>query len=121
MKCFAIAAPGLEPVLEEELRELGIKGKAIPGGVEWNGSESSIALANLWSRIASRIVVRIGDAKAIRNLYAQLGNVARAKFDGWDVAMLSASKAMDSQTQIEFEEKFKTTNGGIPVRLVVSS
>ena len=64
MKCFAIAAPGLEPLLEDELRELGIKGKAVPGGVEWNGSESSVAIANLWSRIASRVVVRIGEFSA---------------------------------------------------------
>lgn len=64
MKCFAIAAPGLEPLLADELRELGIKGTAVPGGVEWNGSESSIAIANLWSRIASRVVVRVGEFNA---------------------------------------------------------
>jgi putative N6-adenine-specific DNA methylase len=64
VKCFAIAAPGLEPALAEELRELGIKGAAVPGGVEWNGSESSIAIANLWSRIASRVVVRVGEFNA---------------------------------------------------------
>jgi putative N6-adenine-specific DNA methylase len=64
MKCFAIAAPGLEPLLEEELKELGIKGTAVPGGVEWTGSESSVALANLGSRIASRVIVRIGEFSA---------------------------------------------------------
>jgi putative N6-adenine-specific DNA methylase len=64
MKCFAIAAPGLEPLLEDELKELGIKGKAVPGGVEWTGSESSVAIANLWSRLASRVVVRIGEFSA---------------------------------------------------------
>jgi putative N6-adenine-specific DNA methylase len=64
MKCFAIAAPGLEPLVEDELKELGIKGKAVPGGVEWNGSESSVAIANLWSRLASRVVVRIGEFSA---------------------------------------------------------
>jgi putative N6-adenine-specific DNA methylase len=62
---------------------------------------------------------RVGDSKAIRNLYAQVGNMARAKFHGWDLAMLSANKALDAQTQVDFEEKFRTTNGGIPVRLVV--
>ena len=64
MKCFAIAAPGLEPLLADELKELGIKGTAVIGGVEWNGSESSVAMANLWSRIASRVVVRIGEFNA---------------------------------------------------------
>jgi putative N6-adenine-specific DNA methylase len=62
---------------------------------------------------------RIGDAKAIRNLYAQLGHMARAKFHGWELAMLSAHKTLDDQTQIDFEERFRTSNGGIPVRLVV--
>jgi putative N6-adenine-specific DNA methylase len=64
MKCFAIVAPGLEALLADELQELGIKGTAMAGGVEWNGSESSIAMANLWSRIASRVVVRIGEFSA---------------------------------------------------------
>lgn len=62
---------------------------------------------------------RVGDSKAIRNLYAQFGNTARAKFHGWELAMLSANKTLDAQTQVDFEERFKTTNGGIPVRLVV--
>ncbi|MEO5567605.1 MAG: class I SAM-dependent RNA methyltransferase [Gemmatimonadaceae bacterium] len=64
LKCFAIAAPGLEPLLEAELRELSIKCKAVTGGVEWAGSESSVAIANLWSRLASRVVVRIGEFRA---------------------------------------------------------
>jgi putative N6-adenine-specific DNA methylase len=64
MNCFAICAPGLEPLLEAELTDLSIKCRAVPGGVEWTGSESSIAIANLWSRIASRVVVRIGEFRA---------------------------------------------------------
>jgi putative N6-adenine-specific DNA methylase len=64
MKCFAIAAPGLEPLVQEELMELGIKGTAVPGGVEWDGSESSVAIVNLWSRIASRVIVRIAEFRA---------------------------------------------------------
>jgi putative N6-adenine-specific DNA methylase len=64
MKCFAIAAPGLEPLVEAELKELSIKCTAVHGGVEWAGSESSVAIANLWSRIASRVVVRVGEFTA---------------------------------------------------------
>ena len=62
--CFAICAPGLEPLLLDELAELSIKGEAVAGGVEWHGSMSTIALANLWSRIASRIVLRVGNFHA---------------------------------------------------------
>ncbi|HEY6219576.1 MAG TPA: THUMP domain-containing protein, partial [Gemmatimonadaceae bacterium] len=64
MDCFAIAAPGLEELIAAELADLSIQGTVVPGGVEWSGSESTIALANLWSRIASRIVVRVGQFRA---------------------------------------------------------
>jgi putative N6-adenine-specific DNA methylase len=62
---------------------------------------------------------RIGDSDAIRNLYAQAGHVARAKFAGWDFAMLSPGPALEGQTQLDLMEKFRTSNGGIPVRLAV--
>jgi putative N6-adenine-specific DNA methylase len=62
--CFAICAPGLEPLVHDELTELSIACEPIPGGVAWRGSSSTIALANLWSRIATRIVVRIGSFRA---------------------------------------------------------
>jgi putative N6-adenine-specific DNA methylase len=62
---------------------------------------------------------RISASNDIRNLYAQLGNIARAKFTGWELALLSSNKALEAQTQVDFEERFRTTNGGIPVRLVV--
>src|ERR1051325_4970388 len=64
MDCFAIAAPGLEELIAAELADLSIQGTVVPGGVEWSGSESTIALANLWSRIAPRIVVRVGQFRA---------------------------------------------------------
>jgi putative N6-adenine-specific DNA methylase len=64
MECFAICAPGLEPLVRDELAELSISGEVIPGGVTWNGSNSTVALTNLWSRIATRIVVRIGNFRA---------------------------------------------------------
>jgi putative N6-adenine-specific DNA methylase len=64
LECFAICAPGLEPLVRAELADLSIAGEATPGGVTWQGSSSTIAIANLWSRVATRIVVRIGTFKA---------------------------------------------------------
>jgi putative N6-adenine-specific DNA methylase len=64
LDCFAICAPGLEPLVHDELTELSIACEPIPGGVSWRGSSSTIALANLWSRIATRVVVRIGGFRA---------------------------------------------------------
>jgi len=44
--------------------------------------------------------------------------VARAKCTGWDLVLLSADRALEAQVGIPFTERFATSNGGIPVRLV---
>ena len=62
--------------------------------------------------------VRVGDRKALRDLYAQLGNVARARFGGWTLAMLSADAELDRQLRLPLATAFRTRNGGLPVRLV---
>jgi len=52
---FAVAAPGLEEVVETELRNLGMQGVTrVVGGVEWRGGEEAVWQANLWLRSASR-------------------------------------------------------------------
>jgi putative N6-adenine-specific DNA methylase len=56
----------------------------------------------------------------LRDLYARLGTVARNRFGGWTLAVLSAGRQMDAQLAVPLEEVLKTTNGGIPVHLVVS-
>jgi putative N6-adenine-specific DNA methylase len=62
--------------------------------------------------------VRASSGSEVRNLYAQLGNVARAKCPGWTVAFLSADRAMDAQLKLPLREALKFKNGGIPVRLM---
>jgi len=62
--------------------------------------------------------VRVGDRKRLRDLYAQLGNVLRARCPGWDVAMLTAHPELEHQTGLALEPSFETTNGGIRVRLM---
>src|SRR6185503_10123810 len=64
--------------------------------------------------------VRVGERVRLRNLYAQLGNVLRAQRAGWALALLSADTQLERQADLEFEERFRTKNGGIPVRLVVA-
>lgn len=61
---FAIAAPGLEPIVVAELDRLGIAGTIEHGGVAWTGTLESVAHANLWLRTASRVVVRVAEFRA---------------------------------------------------------
>jgi 23S rRNA G2445 N2-methylase RlmL len=65
--------------------------------------------------------VRIGDSDRLRNLYAQLGNVAREKRPGWTLALLSADRKLERQLHLDLYERFRTRNGGIPVRLVTAA
>jgi putative N6-adenine-specific DNA methylase len=62
--CFAVAAPGLEPIVAKELRALGERPRAEPGGVSWRGDWLSVMRANLWLRSATRVLVRIAKFEA---------------------------------------------------------
>ncbi len=58
---FAVCAPGIEPVLEAEVRALGLRGHAVAGGVEVHGGLPEALRLNLWSRTASRVLLRMGE------------------------------------------------------------
>ena len=61
---------------------------------------------------------RVGEGVALRNLYAQLGNLARRRLGGWSVALLSAHRDLERQTGLPLEAILRFRNGGLPVRLV---
>ena len=62
---WAVAAPGLEPLLEAELRALGFAdATSSPGGVSFACDGAGLARANLHSRLASRVVVRLAAFRA---------------------------------------------------------
>lgn len=61
---------------------------------------------------------RVGDPGSLRNLYSQLGKTLRSKAHGYSVAMLSADRKLEAAMKIPLEAEFRTTNGGIPVRLM---
>ena len=63
--------------------------------------------------------IRVGERDPLRNLYAALGRTLRERCPGWTLALLSADRALEGQVGVRFEERFRTSNGGIPVRLVV--
>lgn len=58
MELFATCAWGLESVLGEELRTLGLdKVRPLTGGVSFHGDMRAVCTALLWSRVASRILL----------------------------------------------------------------
>lgn len=63
--------------------------------------------------------VRVGDAERVRDLWAQLGNVLRARARGWRVVLLSPDAALERQLRMSLQVVAQTSNGGIPVRFVV--
>lgn len=76
LEIFAVAPPGLEPLLAEEARGLGLAGvEAVPGGVSFSGGWPEVWRANLWLRGASRVLVRLGAFRALH--LAQLDKRAR--------------------------------------------
>lgn len=80
---FAVAAPGLEAVVANELRALGIEPrKTVTGGVVFSGDLATVARANLHLRAASRVLIRLGafDAPGRRELVARAKKVALERF-----------------------------------------
>jgi hypothetical protein len=63
----------------------------------------------------------VGEADRLRNLYAQLGKVARARCPGWTMVLLSASRELERQVGVPFAGLLRTSNGGIPVRVVMGT
>jgi putative N6-adenine-specific DNA methylase len=63
--------------------------------------------------------VRVGESDRVRDLWAQLGNVLRQRAPGWRVALLSPDAALERQLQIPLRVAAQTSNGGIPIRMMV--
>jgi putative N6-adenine-specific DNA methylase len=63
--------------------------------------------------------VRVGEADRVRDLWARFGQVLRERAPGWRVALLSPSAALERQLRIPVQVVAQTSNGGIPIRIVV--
>jgi putative N6-adenine-specific DNA methylase len=76
-QCLAQCPPGLEPILSRELDGLGVTGREVRGGVEWEGGWLSLIRANLELRVAGRILVTVGEfrARALGELERKAGAV----------------------------------------------
>lgn len=62
--------------------------------------------------------VRVSGAGDLRDLYARFGAVLGRRFAGWSVAVLSADPRLTGQLGMRLEERLRTSNGGIDVRLM---
>jgi putative N6-adenine-specific DNA methylase len=82
VRIFAVAAPGVEELLVAELRELGLPAEVVQGGVEWEGPMEHVQLANLHSRLATRVLVRIAEfrARTFHELERHAGRVPWSRY-----------------------------------------
>ena len=81
--CFAVVAPGLEPLALAEAQALGLPAKVEEGGggLAWRGDLRSVLTANVGMRIASRVLVRVAafEAKTFIELEKQGRRIAWAR------------------------------------------
>ncbi|HED64173.1 MAG TPA: RNA methyltransferase [Planctomycetes bacterium] len=80
---FATCAPGIEPVLHAEARELGLSGvERQVGGVAFRGTMRDAWRANLWLRTSIRVLLRVArfHARDDDELYRGAGEVAWERF-----------------------------------------
>jgi putative N6-adenine-specific DNA methylase len=80
---FAIVSPGLEKVAADELSHVGVAGvRCVHGGVTFRETLAGAARVNLWSRTATRILLRVGafDAPGRRELAARAARLPLEPF-----------------------------------------
>lgn len=65
---FVATTPGLEAPLAAELSALGFPGTAVPGGVTLEAPAGSYRTLNLWSRLASRVLLRVAEVPSVEAL-----------------------------------------------------
>jgi putative N6-adenine-specific DNA methylase len=82
-ECFAVAAPGLEPIVARELAARDVtRLHTISGGVTFHATTEQLYAANLWLRVASRVIVRLASfhASAFYELERHARRVAFERF-----------------------------------------
>jgi putative N6-adenine-specific DNA methylase len=87
VRWFAVAAPGLEAALAQELQAIellpaGGGAGAGSGGVELSGPLAAGFIANLRSRIATRVLLRLGEVDA-REFAVLRHRAAKLPFERW--------------------------------------
>lgn len=65
--------------------------------------------------------IRVGEREPLRNLYAVMGRTLVERAPGYTLGLLSADKQLEGHVGLPFRELFRTSNGGIPVHLVLAA
>lgn len=60
---FVVVTPGLEELAAEELGELGLSGTIVEGGLEVPGGMEAVYRVSMFSRLATRVLLRMGRAR----------------------------------------------------------
>lgn len=104
MKWYAVAHPGLEPVVAHELKELGVQGEVCAGGVRFDATpEAGLALLP-WLRTPSRLMLELvtGSARSIEEL---TGMVQRIPWKTWLLPDAKVEvKATAKESRLHFTE-----------------
>jgi putative N6-adenine-specific DNA methylase len=78
-----VCSPGLEPLLRDELIDLGIRRpRSITGGVTFDATTRQLYAVNVWSRIATRVLVRTTHFRA-RTFEALERGLATVDWQTW--------------------------------------
>jgi putative N6-adenine-specific DNA methylase len=116
-RIFCACAPGLEPVLEAELRSLGLSARAVAGGAEAEG-EDAAAWACLASRTADAVLLRVWEGAA-RDLPAGR-RAARRAAPGAEVRVRvdgdRATASVDAAGEPLFRRGWRARVGAAPLR-----
>lgn len=111
---FATTAKGLEQVLAEELRSLGMEVLAIPaGGVSFRGSRADGYRACLWLRTAGRILQPIASfaCRSAEMLYSEIYALPWSDYLTLDMTIAVDAKVRNSQLNHSRFVALKTKDG----------
>lgn len=64
---------------------------------------------------------RVGEKRDLRDLFARFGALVRERWSGWTIAMVSASEMPEREMKLALETRWESSNGGIPIRLLVGT
>ena len=65
MEFLAAAAFGLEGLVKKELNQMGLEAKGETGGARFSATAAQAFRANLWLRTADRVLLIVGEGKAL--------------------------------------------------------